>query len=140
MTRKQSAPVILPDAQPKSHTPQRYSPNATAWIVGQCSRNGIDHTCGNNDHRLKGINQSAKLTRKLITDKPKAQVEMPRMHLLAQQFVRINRSGRITEGLLIRNRGDYTWQVMDGARMLTDFTTDQVRKVEYRGNRWTLWI
>lgn len=108
------------------------------WILNQCRDLNIP-AVGTNAHLLSLINKASRAKRQLMNTTT-ATVEMPRRSLLLQQFVRVIVNGNSYDGLFIRNRTTWKYQIMQGGRVVIDFDGEDITKIEYRGNRWMAWV
>jgi hypothetical protein len=107
------------------------------WLVNQCKALNIPAE-GTNKNLTSLIHKAATAQRKLATLTPAT--ELPRWSLITQQQVRVIKQGNSYDGLCIRNRADWKFQVMQGGTMLLDFDASKINRIQYRHDRWMVWI
>ena len=116
------------------------------WIQQQCAMHHINASEGNNAHLLRKIRQAQKAQRAVAehgAKRPSKRANRQPINLqhLLQCHVRVvDSQGCGYQGLLIRNRVDWSFQLMSGSKTLVSFEKDAPVKIAYQAGAYTIWI
>ena len=107
------------------------------YLLDKCKIYNLP-TVGTNAHLAKLIAKAARSQYDLLQCTNQTTTAITLHHLLQQRVDVIDRHGQRHNGLLVRNRATYQYDVMDGGTIANSFDKDTVHKVEYRKG-WMVW-